>query len=354
MNKTSILERYFYFIASLILTGYFLVISKYLLNPLIAALILSLALNPLVVKLEQYNIPRFISTILTLFAFIMIFLFIIAFITIGIGTFDLSKYEWQLTGFNGVIAYIQNLLNRTVGISGFELSNMLKDSLTNFLNQSISILHNTVAFTTYFLTSFVIFILAMFFSIYYRDVFMNFLYKVFDKKNHARVDKTVMRILIVVSHYVFGLSLVIAILAIANSLGLLIIGIPHAVFLGVVAAVLNIIPYIGVVIGSMIPIIIALLTMDSLWYPFFVLLLFTFIQFVEGNFLTPNIVGRQVRINPFAAILVLIVGGMLLGIIGIIFALPLLAIIKIICDEVESLKPFGYLIGSHKIQKTDN
>jgi len=142
-----------------------------------------------------------------------------------------------------------------------------------------------------------------------------------------------------------GLSLIILIVAVLNTIGLLILGIDNAVLFGVMAAVLTLIPYIGILLGALLPVLFALFTKDSLWYPFGVVLIFMLIQFLEGNFLTPNIVGRQVSINPFAAILALIIGAMLLGLIGVMFALPVLAILKVICDEIVTLKPMGYLIG---------
>jgi predicted PurR-regulated permease PerM len=112
------------------------------------------------------------------------------------------------------------------------------------------------------------------------------------------------------------------------------------------AAVLTLIPYIGILLGALFPVLFALMTKNSLWYPIGVAVLFMVIQFIEGNLLTPNIVGSQVKINPFAAVLVLITGGMLLGITGIMFAIPLLAILKVVCDNISPLKPVGYLIGN--------
>ena len=135
-------------------------------------------------------------------------------------------------------------------------------------------------------------------------------------------------------------------MATLNTVGLLLLGIKHAFFFGGLAALLTIIPYVGILIGSTLPILFALATTDSLWYPLGVLMVFVFVQFLEGNFITPNIIGNQVSINPFAAILGLFIGGMLLGVIGVIFALPILAILKVICDEIDSLKPIGYVLGN--------
>lgn len=126
----------------------------------------------------------------------------------------------------------------------------------------------------------------------------------------------------------------------------MLLDIQHAVFFGVLAAVLTIIPYIGIFIGSLLPILFALVTKDSLWYPLGVALVFWFVQFLEGNFITPNIIGGRVSINPFAAILALFFGGMIWGPLGMILSIPVLAIIKVIFDVVKPLQPYGFLLGN--------
>ena len=150
----------------------------------------------------------------------------------------------------------------------------------------------------------------------------------------------------VVRSYVLGLFMVIIVIAILNTVGLMFLGIQHAVFFGVLAAVLTIIPYIGIFIGSLLPIVFAFATKDSLWYPLGVALIFWGVQFLEGNLITPNIIGGRVSINPFAAILVLFFGGILWGPIGMILSIPVLAIMKVIFDAIEPLKPYGFLIGN--------
>lgn len=338
------IAKYFYIIASIAITGYLIVHFKYLFNPILAGLIISLALKPLASKLERYKIHRVISTIVSVVIFIFILLAIIGFFTIGVRAINFSSAEWQL--LNNFFLNIQHLIFNTWGFSLDQQSSMFKENFSGVLSNSLSILHNTILFTTSFLTSFVIFILGLFFCLYYRRFFLNFLYQSIQPKYHKKLTNIVQKSALVVNQYIFGLFLVVAIVATLNSIGLILLGIPNAIFFGVSAAILMVIPYIGIMIGSAVPIIIAFLTKDSLWYPFGVLIIFSAIQFLEGNFLTPNIVGSQVKINPFAAILILIIGGMLLGIIGIIFAIPMLAIVKIIFDEIEPLRPLGYLLGN--------
>jgi predicted PurR-regulated permease PerM len=149
----------------------------------------------------------------------------------------------------------------------------------------------------------------------------------------------------VVRSYILGMFIVILIVAVLNSLGLMLLGIQHAIFFGVLAAILIVIPYVGIIVGSLLPILFALVTKDSLWYPVGVLGLFWGVQVLEGNFITPNIVGNKVSINPFAAILALFFSGIVWGIPGMVLSIPLLAIFKVICDAVKPLQSIGFLLG---------
>ncbi len=111
---------------------------------------------------------------------------------------------------------------------------------------------------------------------------------------------------------------------------------------------LNILPFVGVFIGSALPVIYVFMTKDSIWYPLGVMGMFTFIQSLENAIFTPNIVGSRVSLNPFAAILALIIGGHLWGPVGMILFIPFTAILKVICDEIAPLRPMGMLLGDPK------
>ncbi len=330
---------------SVLLTGYLLVNSTSLFNPLLAAFIVALVLRPFATKLEYIKVPRLGSTFISLMLFILVFFGLVIFFSSQIRNIDFEIRSISDT-FNGMPGKIQNWLTDLLGISLEQQISLLKDALNALLKNSASFVNSTLQATTNFLTSFVIFIISLFFLLYYRSFFVSFLYKVVKSQDHVKLSKILNMIQAVVSSYVLGVLLVILIVATLNILGLYALGIANAIFFGVMAAVLTLIPYIGILLGALLPIVFALVTKNSFWYPLGVLLVFMLVQFIEGNFLTPNIVGRQVSINPFAAILGLIIGGMLLGFTGIMFALPVLAILKVICDNVSALKPMGYLIGN--------
>lgn len=170
--------------------------------------------------------------------------------------------------------------------------------------------------------------------------------KTFDHEDRPRVRKVISKIKVVTQSYFKGVLLVMIILAILNSIALLSLGIQHALLFAVFAAILNIIPFLGPIIGSIFPAVYALLTKDSLFYPSAVLASFYVIQLLESNLFTPGIVGKNVSMNPLMTIIALFIGNFIWGLEGMILFIPGMAILKVIFDEVEGLRPYGFLLGA--------
>lgn len=168
-----------------------------------------------------------------------------------------------------------------------------------------------------------------------------------DDSSDSEIESLVEKVQDVTQNYLVGLLSVIGILAVLNTIGLLIVGLEHAIFFGVFAALLAVIPYIGIIIGALPPLIFALLLGDSILTPVFVIAVFATVQFLEGNFISPKIVGSKVSINPFVAIIALIIGGEIWGVAGMILFVPLIGILRVIFSVIEDLKPYGYLLGNN-------
>lgn len=337
--------KYFVILSSIVLTGYMMILAATVVGPLIAAFIVALLLKPLAQKFEVINIPRSISS---MFAILIVFTVIVGvsmFFSAQIANIasELDTIELQ---FNKMIDKGHRWAEDTFGLGAQEQMSYLKKSLGKLLENSSSIAGSTLTATANFFTGFFLFLISLFFFLYYRSFLVSFLYKVFTYKNHGQLGVTLQKVEGVVRNYILGLFTVIVIIAVLNTIGLLALGIKHAIFFGALSAILTIIPYAGVMLGSLLPAVFALVTKDSLWYPVGVIAIFAVVQFLEGNFITPNIVGNQVSVNPFAAVLGLLLGGMMLGATGMVFAIPILAIVKVVCDSIESTRPIGYLIGS--------
>jgi predicted PurR-regulated permease PerM len=181
----------------------------------------------------------------------------------------------------------------------------------------------------------------IFLILIYRDKFKDFFLSLLPHDNEFTWKKDMEK---VVQGYISGLTWVTLIIAALNSIGLLALGIDHAIFFGILSGVLTIIPYVGIIIGALFPLIMALITKDSIWSAVGVIIVFSVVQFLEGNFITPRITGSKVSINALAAIVALVLGGKILGIAGMILSIPAIGVLKIILSHSEHLKPFVILL----------
>jgi predicted PurR-regulated permease PerM len=157
----------------------------------------------------------------------------------------------------------------------------------------------------------------------------------------------------VIRGYISGLSIVVFIAGALNSIGLLILGIDHAIFFGFLSGCLTVIPYVGISVGATLPAVLALITKDSAWYAVGVVGVHGFVQFLEGNFITPKITGSRISINAMAAILALLIGGKIWGIPGMILAVPTIGIVKILLSYSDSFKPFASLMDDSEVAKAE-
>ena len=145
-----------------------------------------------------------------------------------------------------------------------------------------------------------------------------------------------------------GVLTVMLFLAVMDTAGFLALDLEYAVLLGVTAALLNVIPYIGPWLGAIIPVLIALLTKDSLMYALGVVAIIAVTQFIDNNFITPKVVGSSVSLNPLASMIALLAWGSLWGFMGLLLAIPITGIMKLVFDEIPALKPWGYVLGEDK------
>jgi predicted PurR-regulated permease PerM len=186
----------------------------------------------------------------------------------------------------------------------------------------------------------------IFMILYYKPLLLEFIRKLFRKEHQASVAEVLTGTKTIIQSYLIGLFFEMLIMSVLNSLGLLLLGIPYAIILGITGAILNMVPYIGGIIAIALPMIIAFVTKDSTSYPLLVLVIYLFIQFIDNHFIVPNVVAKRVKINALVSVIVVLVGGALFGIPGMFLSIPLTAIIKIIFDHIEGLKPWGFLLGN--------
>ena len=147
------------------------------------------------------------------------------------------------------------------------------------------------------------------------------------------------------SKFIKGMLFVYLIVGTLNSIGFFLLGIKHAILFGTLTALLTIIPYVGIIISSLLPITVAWLTKDSIWFPVGVIVVLAFVQYLEANIIFPKVVGTQLNISTWAVLVAVIAGGMLWGISGMVLFIPFIAILKIILEQFPAGRVFNILLA---------
>jgi putative heme transporter len=305
--------------------------------PLAFAGFLSIVLLPIVKRIEKRTGPTLAVTIVLITGIIVFgFLgFLLVNQVINLVN-DLPNLESKTEAF---ISNLQRTVNEKFGMTTTEQNTMVQDFLKN-----VSVYLGTFLLGTGNTLSTILQIpIYMFLVLLYRNKFKEFFLSIVPDDNDELTWKK--EIEKVTQGYISGLMLVTLIVAALNTTGLLILGIDHAIFFGILSGILTIIPYVGIFIGALLPVLMALITKDSIWYAGGVVIVFTVVQFLEGNFITPRITGSKVSINALAAIIALLIGGKILGIAGMILAVPAIGVMKILLSYSSHLKPFVILLG---------
>ncbi|MBT1685115.1 AI-2E family transporter [Dawidia soli] len=309
--------------------------------PFAFAGILSVVMMPLVKRLEARRVAPALAISLVLLMTIVV-LGLLIWLMVGqiMGLVaDLPNLQTKLETF---INQASNTL-RDFGVGTADQNKMVADAMRTVS----TFLATIVLSTTNVLSALVQIPIYIFLLLIYRDKFQAFFLALLPGREFGW-KKDVER---VIQGYISGLFLVTMIIAALNTVGLLIVGIDHAIFFGILSGVLTVIPYVGIIIGALFPIVMALITKDSAWYAIGVVIVFTIVQFLEGNFITPRITGSKVSINALAAILALLIGGKVLGIAGMILAVPGIGLLKILLSYTRHLKPFVILLEDTPTQK---
>lgn len=322
----------------------FLIYAKSLLMPIVVSAYLAMLLFPLVSFLEKKRIPRIIAIILAILLSVAVIGGVGWFFTEQIRGFanDLSDIQ---TRFEQLSDELTVWISENLGVKDALEFNDLDKKAFEYLQRNASTISGMAFNTLGSLSLLVLIPVYLFMFLLYRDHFTQFCIRLFKNETPVRVVEVVSDLRRVIQQYISGVLKVMVILAIMNAIAFYALGIKHALFFAVFAAILNIVPYVGPLVGSIIPIAYALLTKDSLWYPVGVFIAMNVIQTIEGNFLTPKIVGSNVSLNPIASLLALLIGGFMWGVVGMILFIPAAAILKKLLELSPATEVYGFLLG---------
>ncbi|MEJ2881822.1 AI-2E family transporter [Pedobacter sp. GR22-6] len=347
------LQRSIYVLLFFFLSFAGLYFSAEFLIPVALAAVFSMLFIRLCNWLEQHRIKRGLASLICILLFVS---------AIGLIVFLLS---WQLSGLaenldamkerlTSLLSNLQNWLKEQVGISAVQQKKIVEEQskgagggagsmLASFAGGIMGILVNTVLVLVY-----------MFLFLLYRSHIKKFILKLVPGGEKTEADHVVHKAGKVAQQYLSGLAAMIAVLWVMYGIGFSLVGVESAIFFAVLCGILEIIPFVGNLTGTSITVLAVLAQGGDSKMLIGVLVTYMLVQFIQTYILEPLIVGEQVNINPLFTILVIVLGEMVWGIAGMILAIPLLGIVKIICDHVPELQAYGFLIGPEKksIKKT--
>lgn len=195
------------------------------------------------------------------------------------------------------------------------------------------------------LTTLILIPIYAFLLLYYRTMLLHFMVVVFPEEHKEKILEGLGQIKAIIQSYMVGLLLETTAVAILNSIGLLILNVQYAVLLSIMAAILNLVPYIGGIVATVLAVLVTFISHPEADVVLGVVGVFIAVQFIDNNFLVPVIVGSKVKINALVSIVGVLVGGALAGLSGMFLSIPAIAMMKVVFDRVDSLKPWGILLG---------
>lgn len=323
---------------------YFINIAQNILIPFAFATLLAFLLLPLVQFLEGKNFGRVLPILIALVATTLIIVILIYFLSNQIALFvqDIPSIREHL---NEHMAALQRWVKNEFHISLREQQEYLTQQADNLRDTGTMYIRRTFFSLTEIIFLFILLPIYAFLLLYYRLHIRNFLFAVFKKEYGPDIQFVISKSRLMIHQYMLGLVIEMVIVATANSIGLSILGIRYAVFFGVLAAVLNIIPYFGTLSATILTVLVTLTTSDNTSDIVWIIVILYGIHIIDVNFLMPRIVASRLRINALISILGVLIGGALTGVSGLFLSVPAIAFLKIICDQTPSLKPWGMLLG---------
>ncbi|MFI5154039.1 MAG: AI-2E family transporter [Chitinophagales bacterium] len=325
----------------LVLLVYSLSNLRGILIPLFFAFMLAILLNPLVNRFQRWKLPRVLAIAIALLISIILLSGISYLIYSQMASFSdqlplLKTRLLKLLEKAQMVASTRFHLNIS---NQNELINQAEGGLKSMIGQTLSTL--TIIFEMLFLIPFFGFLI-----LYYKTLILDFLYEIFAEENAEEVGMILNQTKGAIQRYMLGLLFETLIVAFLNSIALMALSLEYAILLGIVGALLNLLPIIGGILEVLLPLLIATITKDGFGTQMGIIIAYVVIRFIDNHILVPYIVSSKVKINALISTIVVLLGWAVWGVSGMFLAIPFIGVLKIIFDRIPELKPWGKLFGN--------
>lgn len=314
--------------------------------PLSFAMLISFVLYPVCVWLQKRGFSKLMAIIAALSLLIILGLLLL---TLLVYQFLAFVDEWPAiqTKFGQAVADLSRMISG-LGFSKQQQSNMFARvtddsglSILNFVKSTIS----ASAFSIVMLVLIPVYAVLI---LYFRQYWMRILGRLFRSENSESLRTIITLTIKAYYNFIKGMAIVYLVVGSLNSIGLLLLGVPHAILFGFIASILTFIPYVGIIVGSLLPIAMAWITYDSIWYPVSIIGIFAFVQYLEANVIFPLAVSNKLNVNTLIMLIAIFTGGVLWGMAGMILFVPFVGIVKLIADHNPKWKTVSMILGTEK------
>jgi predicted PurR-regulated permease PerM len=343
-DKFPFYAKFSFNVLTVVLLGTIIFLGQDILMPLCFAIVLALLLLPINKWLVKKGLPQVPSMIISILIAVMLIGGIVYFLSTQVAQFtdDLPKIRRNLDRH---VDTLQQWIREKFNISRKEQQEAIESASQDMKTTGPGMLGTT--FVTMASLLILLFLLPIytFLILYYRELIRKFFLSIFADRHRQSVQEVLHESRIIIQSYMLGLLIEMAIVAALNTTGFLLIGIEYAIFLAVLAAILNMIPYVGMLVAGAICILITLANTNDFSTILWVVIILTVVQFIDNNILMPYVVSSKVKINALVSILGVLIGGALAGVSGMFLSIPGIAIMKAVFDRVEGLQPWGMMLG---------
>jgi AI-2 transport protein TqsA len=319
-------------------------IASDIIFPLFFAAIFAIMLHPVEQWLLRRRVPPLLAITLTVVLGVTALLGLLYFIYL-----EASQLSSQMPLFKQKFAQtttqVHEWLQNRFGLSDQKLQGWVSEAG----NKASSLLGGTLSAVSGLLVVATLIPVYIFLLFLYQRRLVDFLIQAFSgRQQDSGVTEVLRESKAAIQSYMVGLLIEGSIVAALNVAALLVLGIPYALLLGVLGALLNFIPYVGGLMAIALPVLMAFVTKQGYGYPLGVVAVYMLIQFIDNHFLIPRIVASKIKVNALVAIVGVLVGNAIGGVAGMFLALPVIAILKIVFDRIQPLKPWGMLLGDEE------
>lgn len=347
-NKWSSYVKFSNIIVGLLALFYIFHVGRDIIVPVVFSTIIAILLNPVVNFLCKKKINRVLAIAISVIASIILIVALVYFILSQAAMFGeslpLFKQKFLAMFEQGV-----NWISSNFNVNKSKIEAWMTDAKADGIEKSSDVMGTALVGIGGVVVLLLLIPVYIFMILFYKPLLLGFISQLFKNDKEEIVNEVLTETKSLIQSYLIGLLIEAAIVATINSVGLLLLGIEYAILIAIIGALLNLIPYIGGLIAISIPMLIAIATKSPI-YALWVFILFITVQIIDNNYIVPKIVASKVKVNALVSIIVVLIGGALWGVSGMFLAIPITAIVKVVFDRIEPLKPFGFLIGDNQSQ----